>query len=719
MKQVFRSPQGIKIAEVGVPSPGKNEILVKTITSVISTGTETMGMRHGDKSIQDRIAEKKELMTKVINYAQENGIKTTYELIKKKLNPAEQNAVFRPIGYSTSGVVVSKGQLVNNFNVGDRVACAGSGIAAHAEYVTIPVNLAVKLPDEVDHVSAGFTTIGAIAMQGIRRANVTFGESIVIVGLGLLGLLAVQIAKAWGLVVIGVDLNESRLEQARKYGADLTINASEKEYVNKVNEFTDGNGADAAVIYASTTSSDPANKAMELCRRKGRVVIVGAVGMDLLRKDMYFKELDFVMSTSYGAGRYDDQYEMKGIDYPIGYVRWTENRNMQEFVRLIEAGQMKVDELVSNTFRIEDALNAYKVLVENPQENIASVFEYSDSGVDKVRSIGDSPKKTLQNDKIKVGIIGAGGFIQRNHLANIKLMPEEYELVAISNRTTGSNKAALEKYKCSYTTSDNQKLLDDKDIDLVVIGTRHNLHAEQVINALKAGKHVLVEKPLAMNWVELDEIKEALVANPDNKLLVGFNRRYSPLIQKAKGIIEKADAPFHLSYIVNAGMIAPTSWVQDLEEGGGRIIGEVCHFIDLICYLANSEVREVNVVHVPISKKTPCEDNLIVSLAFEDGSIAVLSYYSFGSSELPKERIEIAVNGSSLFIDDFKRLQTYSCDEQGIELKELDKGHYSLIKELAKSLKGNDSLIEPTAIDIKSTELTLQVLDLIHNTTRS
>jgi predicted dehydrogenase/threonine dehydrogenase-like Zn-dependent dehydrogenase len=715
MKQIYSTNKGRIAFNTAMPTPGDKEVLVAVYSSVISTGTETMEMRKGDMTLSEKLHENKLLFDKVTRVIQDKGISSTIKAIKKKISPAEQALLFKPVGYSNAGVVVAKGTLVTNFNVGDRVACAGAGIASHAEYTAVPVNLAVRVPDEVPFESAGFTTIGAIAMQGIRRANVTFGETVVVIGLGLLGLIAVQIAKAWGLVVIGTDLNPKRLALAKELGADHCFNATDKNLVQKIRDVTFGHGADAVIIYASTKNSEPANQALEACRRKGRVVIVGSVGMDLQRDAMYSKELDFVISTSYGPGRYDNSYELKGIDYPIGYVRWTENRNMMEFVRLLATGQVKVDLLISNKFNIDQAAEAYQTLVESPGENISCVFNYIHEEKDVPASrLEINPRKVAQG-KIGVGIIGAGSFIQRNHLANILLMPDDYEVVAIAEKTPASANAIAEKYKVGYVTTDYRQLLADTSVDLIVIGTRHNLHARLVADAIRSGKNVLVEKPLAMSHNELSLIEDAVRENPDVIATVGFNRRYSPLIQKVNSIIKNNGKPVTINYRINAGYFPPEVWVQDLEEGGGRIVGEVCHFIDLIAYLASDKIKEIHAIHIPPDNKTiQSEDNVIVTMAFENGSIGVLTYTSMGGKDMEKERIEVFTNKSSLVINDFIELQTFNCDEDGLKLKKTDKGHIMLIKELAKKLKNQESLILPFDQDISMTSFTLAIVDQIH-----
>ena len=715
MKQILVANKGRKAHNTAMPTPADNELLVAVYTSVISTGTETMDMKKDDMSLSEKLLEKKALWNKVNQVIKEKGLSSALKAIKSKLNPAEQALIYKPAGYSNAGIVVAKGHLVTGFNPGDRVACAGAGIASHAEYTAVPVNLAVKIPDEVTLESAGFTTIGAIAMQGIRRANVTFGETVVITGLGLLGLIAVQIAKAWGLIVIGTDLNPKRLSIAKELGADYCFEAKDIDLVQKIKDKTNGNGADAVIIYAATKSSDPANQAMEICRRKGRVVIVGSVGMDLLRDTMYLKELDFVISTSYGPGRYDNLYELKGIDYPIGYVRWTENRNMMEFVRLLATGQVKVDRFISKSFDIDQAEEAYQSLLEETGENISALFKYLHKEKTVPASRIEIKPRLITSGKVHVGIIGAGGFIQKNHLANILRMPEEFEVVAIAEKTSASAASVGEKYSVKYVTTDYRQLLSDPDIDLIIIGTRHNLHATLVAESIKSGKHVLVEKPLAMDHAEMSMIRKAVKENPNVIATVGFNRRYSPLIQKAKTFISDT-APVVINYRVNAGQISPENWVQNLEEGGGRIIGEACHFIDLIAYLASGNVKSLNATHIPPDGKTvKSEDNVIITMTFDNGSIGVLTYTSVGGLEMEKERIEIFTNDCSMVINSFIELKLFNCNANDIKLKEADKGHYALIKELSKTLRNKESLILPFDTDMEMTDLTLLALDQIHS----
>jgi len=710
MKQVFISNNGRVVKDVPLPTLGDKEILVSIYTSVISTGTET----GGDKKLSV-VKEKKEVIDKVVKMISENGLTFTIQKIKSKLTTSEQNILLNPIGYSNAGVIISKGRFVTNFNVGDRVACCGAGVASHAEYVTIPVNMAAKLEDNVSFTSGAFTTIGSIAMQGIRRSEVKFGETVVILGLGLLGLLAVQIAKSWGLVVIGVDLNEERNKLAKKLGADFCINANNPNIIQEIKQYTNGIGADSVIIYAATKSSVPVNQAFDFCRRKGRVVVVGDVGMELDRSKMYEKELDFVISTSYGPGRYDENYEVYGNDYPIGYVRWTENRNMLEFIRLLSVGKVNVEPLISGEYNVIDAIKAFDSLIQS-QKNIANVIKYSHE-LDIDHSSGKfaiNSGKIIDKEKIKVGIIGAGGFIKAKHLSNMLKLKDKYEIIAICNHTPGSSVKEGENYNVKYVSTDYNELLNDKDIDLIVIGTRHNIHAEIVVKAINAKKNVLVEKPLALTLEEINEVKKAINNNSEVNVFVGFNRRYSPFIQSIKKELSIKNKPIVINYRINAGYIDSNSWVQSPKVGGGRLIGEGCHFIDLISYLSGGELEVVNIINIPVSNNVTSEDNFVINMKYSNGNIGVLTYTSVGGDKMPKERLEVFCDKSSYVIDDFKILKAFDNNYHETKLKEIDKGHYKLIEEIYKKLTGKPSLIESFDLDLKSSEQAIRFVNIIN-----
>jgi predicted dehydrogenase/threonine dehydrogenase-like Zn-dependent dehydrogenase len=718
MKQIFSSNIGMITRDVPIPAPGPREVLVKVSHSLISTGTETNSLRPSNKNVVEHIAQGKAILEKVTQSFSTQGVKPTWDRIRNKLTPSETALLLNPIGYSNSGIVVAKGAEILDCNVGDPVACAGSGVAAHAEYVTVPINLYARIPESLSLAGAAFATVGSISLQGLRRANVQFGEVVVITGLGLLGLLAVQMAKSYGLIVIGIDIKEERTVLAKQLGADFTFLANDPDLEVKVSQATFGVGADAVLIYAQTKSSEPANQALRMCRQKGRVVVVGAVGMDLDRDAMYANELDFVISTSYGPGRYDQNYEVKGNDYPIGYVRWTENRNMQEVIRLLDEGRISAESLVNKTFSVDASTEAYDYLVNSSEDIVAVLFSYDDL---PERSL-DTRKlevatRPLNKGKIGVGIIGAGGFASEHHIPNLLNLPEHYQLVAIANRTGAKAKMVGNKFNPNYVTTDYQDILGDKDIDLVVISTRHNLHGPITVEALRAGKHVLVEKPLAMNSQELEEIKAALDSS-QTCLAVGFNRRYSPLSLRAKEIINKDSNPILINYRVNAGDIPSTHWTQDPIEGGGRIIGEGCHFLDLCNFFAGSPVRDIDVTHIPVNGRLiHSEDNFVATTSYENGSVAVVTYVTVGGRDLPKERIEIFSNGSSMVIDDFVSLEMYGNNQPGMKLPKVDKGQFRELEEFAKKIKGKDSLIPSIEEDFLATEATFKIMAALQGNT--
>ena len=700
--------------EVPIPVPRSKEMLVRVNMSLISTGSETSSLKKYDRSFVEKINEKKKLVEKVSEKLASEGLKPTWEAILNKLHPTKKSLVLNPIGYSNAGIVVAKGDQVRSFNIDDRVACAGSGIAVHAEFVVIPVNLAVKIPDSLSFEKAAFTTVGSIALQGVRRAHVSGGETVVMIGLGLIGLLSVQIAKAWGLVVIGIDLQKERMKLARSLGADECFSAEDVDIENKIMSITSGVGADAVIITAATRSSTPANQALAICRRKGRVVVVGSIGMNLEREAMYKKELDFVISTSYGPGRYDPDYEVKGNDYPIGYVRWTENRNMQEFVRLLAENRVKTGPLVSRVFPVEQAVAAYDFLVNTQEHNITVLFSYPTTDID----IKAGTKITLQakpvlTDRINAGVIGAGGFASRIHLPNLLRLSKYFNLTAISVRNPATAKMSGRKFKPRYVTTDYREILSDTSVDMVIVTTRHNSHAEIVTESLQAGKHVLVEKPLAMNHEELQRIKQTL-EDSNCFLAVGFNRRYSPLSITARKMLNKKGGPCFINYRVNAGYIPNTHWVQDPVEGGGRIIGECCHFLDLFNFFIESDIKHLQVATISVdAKKIHAEDNIAITVSYKNGSVAVLSYVSLGAKSLPKERIEIFSGNSCMVLNDFVTMEMYDCGEKNIRLKEMDKGHLRELEEFAKLIRGEKSLIPPVEKAIQVTEKTFDIVAIL------
>lgn len=709
MKQIFKTNLGIRVKDVPISFPNDNEVLVKVFNSLISVGTEANSLKA--KSWEQKREIAKVRVDKLLNLIQEGGLKMAYGKVIKTLSNSKVESKFDPIGYSNSGVIVAKGKNVLNLNVGDRVACGGNTFATHAEMVTVPSNLIVRIPDNVTFEEAAFTTVGSIAMQGLRRSDVKPGEWIIVYGVGLLGLLAVQIAKSWGLHVIAMDLNNDKLEIAKSFRADVTINLTEnKKFKSVVNSVTNGFGADASIIYASTTSSAPVNNSFDLCREKANIVIVGAVGMNLIRDNFYRKEQNLIISTSYGPGRYDEAYEIKGNDYPIGYVRWTENRNMQEFVSLLSSKSLSINALLTSTHPIENASKIYQKLASPLNDEVGVLFSFNKESKEDIYKTSEPiqiHEKVIGKNEINIGVIGAGSYIKNYILPYIKNSPN-FNLIGLSNKTSKSSLEVGKLYDFNYITGDYKDLLKDSRIDLIIIGTRHDLHAKITMEALEANKNVFVEKPLSLTLEEIQEIM-LIKERTSARFFVGFNRRYSGLIQELKSKLLERESPVMINYRVNAGQIPSNSWVQDPNIGGGRIIGEACHFIDLCNYIIENEILSFEISSVPINNKNIyADDNFILMIKYQDGSMASIFYSSIGGSKQPKELLEVYWEGESYVIEDFMHYSEFSnTDKKVIQLKEQDKGRESQIKEVLKVLQGRPSLIPSLNFDINASLLSI------------
>jgi predicted dehydrogenase/threonine dehydrogenase-like Zn-dependent dehydrogenase len=714
MKQVFLRSGVISVVEVPPPAYSDNEVLVANAYSVISVGTELSMVRGSKGSSPLGVLKNPDLMKKALNYVKKNGL-------KKALNTARefQESSMVPLGYSSAGIVIVKGKNIADVCVGDKVACAGAGKASHAEIVSVPRNLVAKIPENISFKEAAFATLGAIAMHGIRRAEGQFGETIVVLGAGLIGQLVVQIAKAAGYRVVAVDKNPDRVDLAIKMGADLGLIVEKHEVEKEVLCYTGGLGADSVVICAATPSDEPVNQAMRMIRKRGRVVVVGSVGMNLERQQFYEKEADFLISRSYGPGRYDPLYEEKGLDYPIEYVRWTENRNMQAFLNLLKDEKVDVKPLISTVFPIDEAEKAYGLLTTLDEKgHLAILFKYDPSKYISATEKITLPKKAIEisprtvKGKINVAVVGAGSFAKGTLLPLISKI-SDYNLKAIVTSTGINAKQTALKYKAEYCTTDYKEVLGDDNVDLVIISTRHNLHYPMIIDAAKAGKAIYVEKPMCLNEDELEKIVE-VVSESKVPLIVGFNRRYSPLSAKAKELLKQKHGPYMINYRVNAGFIPKTYWVQDPEVGGGRIIGECCHFFDLFNYLIGSDLEDIKIEVVPVNNTTVvANDNVVVTMRWKDGSLTMLTYTSLGHMDLSKERIEIFADKSSIIIDDFKEMKLYGFQERSIKLKKQDKGHYGELTELAKFLKGEKSSIISFYDCVKAMNITFSVERLL------
>ncbi|MCA9474128.1 MAG: bi-domain-containing oxidoreductase [Nitrospira sp.] len=647
MKQVIQNYRSgiLKVDEVPAPSLRDGGLLIANQASLISPGTEKSTVDVAQKSLVGKAMERPEMARKVLNSIQKDGLIDTLRRVFQRLDtPAA-------LGYSCAGTVVQVGKEASRFSVGDHVACAGQNYASHAEMVYVPKHLCVKIPDGVDFEEASFVTLGAIALQGIRQTEPRLGDKVAVIGLGLLGQLTVQMLKATGCQVIGSDLDPDKLQLAQELGADCVTTPA--ALLDAVFGFSKGHGVDAVIITASTRDNGPVESAGAIARKKGRVVIVGAVGMSIPRESYYKKELELRLSTSYGPGRYDSDYEEKGLDYPYSYVRWTENRNMEAFLQLIQQRKVNVKRLVTHRFAIEQAEDAYKLMMDNSVPYLGIFITYpSDPARRLTRVINLAHCKPVGS--VILGLIGAG-----NHVKDM-LLPQLSELKQVSLRAvctaSGINaKALAEKVSAAYCTSDAQAVLDDATINTVLIGTRHDSHGSLVIRALEAGKHVFVEKPLCLTEDELERIRFVYQDQSCKglHLMVGFNRRFSAHADKARAFFKNRKSPLVMAYRVNAGRIPPEHWIQDPDVGGGRIIGEVCHFVDYMQALCGAMPTSVHARRVVPHSSSVADDQCVLSFTFLDGSIGTIIYTSGGDTALAKERFEAHGDGKSLTMNDF------------------------------------------------------------------
>ena len=567
MKQVLIRSGSVLTADVPAPCVDPQNVLVQVLYSCVSVGTEMASVKMSGLPLYKRALKQPENVKKVLEIVKEQGLIKTLKRVQGKLNAGS------PTGYSAAGIVLEVGSRVNGFSRGDYVACAGAGIANHAEVINVPVNLTVKVPEGLNLLPASTVTLGAIALQGVRRFQPTLGETVVVVGLGILGQIVTQLLLANGCRVIGVDLQQNRIQKALDKGMDVGLNLSDGPYVERVHSHTDGFGADGVIITAAASSDDIIQHAMHACRKKGRIVLVGDVGLNLKREDFYKKELDFFISCSYGPGRYDSVYEEEGQDYPLPYVRWTENRNMEAYLRLLSSGKISLEGYYETPFSIDDADLAYKELQNGSMSPLAVFLKYNESETQNQnllsRKVSVTPSSKALKNKINVGLAGVGGFAQGVHLPNLSKMKELFAIKGVMSRTGTNAKAVAMQYEVPYATTDYKELLDDKDINLILISTRHDLHASMTLDALKAGKNVFVEKPLALTQQDLEKFDTfyATTKNPP-LLMVGFNRRFSPGVQRAKELLQMRTTPLMINYRMNAGYIPMDHWVHGKEGGG-------------------------------------------------------------------------------------------------------------------------------------------------------
>jgi predicted dehydrogenase len=658
MKQIIQSFKtgDTLLEEIPAPQVAKGKVLIQTTRSLVSLGTEKMLVEFGKSNLISKARQQPERVRQVFDKIKTEGLMPTLEAVFNKLGEP------LPLGYCNVGKVIDVGEGVSEFKIGDRVASNGQ----HAEFVCVPKNLVAHIPDKVNDDEACFTVIGSIGLQGIRLLNPTLGERIVVIGLGLIGLLTAQLLKANGCSVIGIDIDEEKLSLCRQWGI-IALNPQSGDVVNSVLSLTNNTGADGVIITASAKTDEIISQAARMSRKQGRIILVGVTGLDLKRAEFYEKELSFQVSCSYGPGRYDEDYEQRGNDYPLPYVRWTEKRNFEAILHSIASGKLLVKGMITEVVDIGEYQNIYGEI--GKRKSIASILKYNTeenlnpSNTIELKSVSFSCSRGV------IGIIGAGNFTKMTMLPALKGIGAGFKYIASAGGVSGTSLA--KKYGFSHSTTDYREIIGDKEIDLVLITTRHDKHALIATEALLAGKHVFVEKPLALNNEQLGPVINAF--NRSNATLtVGFNRRFSPHAIKIKNLV--ATGPMNIIATMNAGHIPGNVWVHDLNIGGGRIIGEACHFIDLISFFTGSKVTAVcmNAMGTNPDVNT---DNASILLKYEDGSTGVINYFSNGSKAYSKERVEIYSNNRTAIIDNFRQSTGFGFKGFSKLKTGLDKGH--------------------------------------------
>lgn len=708
MKQILQnlSSGETTTAEIPCPNIDAGEILVATKYSLISAGTERMLVDFGKAGYINKALQQPDKVKMVVDKVKADGVLSTVDSIKSKLDQP------LPLGYCNSGVVIDS--RADGFELGDRIISNGY----HSEVVRVPKNLCAKIPENVSDESASFTVLASVGLQGIRLASPTLGESVVVFGLGLVGLMTLQMLRANGCRVLGVDFDSARCELARGFGAETIELSNGCDPVQMANVFSRGRGVDAVIVCASTKSHQVVHQAAQMCRKRGRVVLVGVVGLNLRRDDFYNKEITFQVSSSYGPGRYDPNYEEKGHDYPYGYVRWTEQRNFEAVLDMMSSGALDVSSLVTHKFDIDESQKAYDILNEPSTMGVLLSYPTKNSSelCNRVVNLKAPEVVPPKSTEPRVGFIGAGNYASRILIPAFQESNVQLDSLATNSGVSGVHYG--KKSGFSSTTTDLNVLWDDKNINTVVIASRHNTHASQVCAALEAGKHVFVEKPLALKINELEEIDATYRRSQAHdgsklKLMVGFNRRFAPQVTKIKSLLKSKVGPCNIVMTVNAGLIPENHWTQDPEIGGGRIIGEACHFIDLLRFLIGNPITDFSVNSMSNANRPPMlNDNVTISLSFSDGSLGVVHYFSNGGRSFPKERIDIFANGSVLQLDNFRKLKGYDWPEfKKMRLLKQDKGQKFCVKAFVDSIREAklspipyEEIMEVSKITIEVTE---------------
>jgi predicted dehydrogenase/threonine dehydrogenase-like Zn-dependent dehydrogenase len=682
MKQLIQHLQTGEtiLEEIPVPQVRKGCVLIKTSRSLVSLGTEKMLVEFGKANFLEKARQQPEKVKQVFDKIKTDGLKPTIQAVFRKLSEPI------PLGYCNVGEVIAIGEGINEFKIGDRVASNGH----HAEVVCVPKNLVALIPDNVSDDEAAFTVVGAIALQGVRLAELTLGEIVAVIGLGLIGQLTVELLQANGCEVIAFDFDQSKIDLANTKGIKAFKVSEDIDAVKVVQEITQNVGVDAVIITASTQSNEVISQAAKMSRKRGRIVLVGVVGLNINRADFYEKELIFQVSCSYGSGRHDNNYEQNGQDYPIDLVRWTLNGNFKIILKFISTGKLKVQPLITEVVDFQN----YKQIYENigKSKSIASILKYRET-IDVTQTKITLKNHVAHNTNAVLGIIGSGNFTKATILPILSKLKANIKYLSSSSGLSGTLLA--KRFNVQYSTTNNDDILTDSEVDAVIITTRHDAHARMCIAALKAGKHVFVEKPLALSLEEINEIVEVYEQN-SRTLTVGFNRRFSPFVQDIKLKLGGLNLPINVVVTVNAGEIQVNHWTQDMNIGGGRIIGEACHFIDLITYLSGSLVESVMMNSMG---ENPQEntDNASILLKYQNGSTGVINYFSNGNKGYSKERIEVYSQGKTMVIDNFRKSKYYGLKSSGIGgiFKSQDKGHKAQFSLFLERLKNGGEAIIP------------------------
>ncbi|HEX6308369.1 MAG TPA: bi-domain-containing oxidoreductase [Longimicrobiales bacterium] len=704
MKQVVTRSGRIAVEQIPAPQAAEGAVLVRVIRSCISAGTEGAGLGRG--ALIGRALVDPARLKEVAGAVLERGVVGTLRTVHDTLETAHA------LGYSVAGLVLEVGTGVHDLRPGDRVACAGAGLATHAEVVAVPRNLIVQVPDGVSLDAASTVALGSIALHGVRRLEPTLGETFVVIGLGLLGQLSVQMLRANGCRTIGTDLSAERLELARTLGLEHAVRPDE-DAVAAVQRLTGAVGADGVLITAAGATDEIVSSAFRMCRPKGRVVVVGDVGLNLRRADFYAKEVEFRISTSYGPGRYDPRYEMQGLDYPIGYVRWTEGRNMQEYLRLIGTGGIRLEPLVARVEPVDKAAAAYAALGAAAAPIVLLSYGEEQDGTDVVQRSVTIHGRPARDGAIRTAVVGAGGFARGVHLPNLKALAA-FDVRTIVSRNGVTARNAADQFGAACATTDYDEVLRDDGIDAVVICTRHDLHADMTVAALSAGKHVLVEKPLALSAEQLARIERfyataAAAGAAAPILLTGFNRRFSICAQRIREFLSARREPAMLVYRMNAGFLPPDHWVHG-PEGGGRNIGEACHIYDLFLYLIDAPVVDVTALSIgSAGRYYGARDNFAATLRFADGSLATLIYSAMGPPGMGKERLEVLAEGGAAVLDDYRRLEFHGVRAAGVRQRRQDKGHRDELAAFARAVRNSGEWPIPLAQQLEVSRISFRV----------